>query len=151
MFVPRHDPRRTAGRASGSLLLLVVLLAGAGAWNYHRNLEIERQSEGHRPYESYATEDIQALREAFESELTGSEAQFEAAKRRRTRPRGDLGSVSGNVEQFAQTAQTSRAIRRAAAGVAERQNELSELDRELELRANFGQGLMRHVKRLTTI
>ncbi len=151
MLVSRPDSRRTAGRASGSLLFLIVLLVGAGGRNYHRNLEIERQSEGRRPYESYSTEDIQALRDAFEAELEGSEAKFEAAKRQRTRPRGDLGSVSGNVEQFAQTAQTSRAIRQAAAGVAERQTELGELDRELELRANFGQGLMRHVKRLTTI
>lgn len=151
MPASRHDPRRTAGRASGSLLFLLVLLAGAGGWNYHRNLEIERQSEGHRPYEGYATEDIEALRAAFEAELAGSQARFAAAKRQRTRPKGDLGSVSGNVAQFAQTAQTSRAIRRAAAGVAEQQVELEELDRELQLRANLGQGLMRHVKRLTTI
>ena len=151
MSSSRSDARRTAGRASGSLLLLLVLLMGAGGFNYHRNLEIERQSAGHRPYEGYATEDIQALRDAFESELVGSEAHFAAAKRQRTRPQGDVGSIAGNIDQFAQTAQTSRAIRAAAAGVAERQNELSELDRELELRANLGQGLMRHVKRLTTI
>ncbi|MEM9177087.1 MAG: hypothetical protein AAGC67_17855 [Myxococcota bacterium] len=151
MSSSRHDARRTAGRASGSLLFLLVLLMGAGGFNYHRNLEIERQSEGHRPYESYSTEDIQALRDAFESELVGSEAKFAAAKQRRSRPQGDVGSISGNIDQFAQTAQTSRAIRAAAAGVAERQNELSELDRELALRANLGQGLMRHVKRLTTI
>ena len=74
MPASRRDPRRTAGRANGSLLFLLFLLAGAGGWNYHRNLEIERQSEGHRPYESYSTEDIQALRAAFESELAGSQA-----------------------------------------------------------------------------
>lgn len=151
MPASRHDPRRTAGRASGSLLFLLVLLAGAGGWNYHRNLELERQSEGRRPYESYSTEGIQALRAAFESELGGSEARFEAAKRQRTRPKGDLGSVAANVAQFAKTAQASRAIRRAAAGVAEQQNEIAEIDRELERRANLGEGLMRHVKRLTTI
>ena len=151
MSSARHDVRRTAGRASGSLVFLLLLIAGAGGFNYHRNLEIERQSEGHRPYEGYSTEDIQALRAAFESELAGSEAKFAAAKRQRTRPQGDVGSISGNIDQFAQTAQTSRAIRAAAAGLAERQNELSELDRELALRSNLGQGLMRHVKRLTTI
>lgn len=151
MPASRRDPRRTAGRANGSLLFLLFLLAGAGGWNYHRNLEIERQSEGHRPYESYSTEDIQALRAAFESELAGSEARFEAVKRQRSRPKGDLGSVSANVAQFAQTAQTSRVIRRAAADVAEQQNEIGELDRELMRRANLREGLMRHVRRLTTI
>lgn len=151
MPTSRRDPRRTAGRANGSLLFLLFLLGGAGVWNYHRNLEIERQSEGHRPYESYSTEDIQALRAAFESELAGSEARFEAVKRQRSRPKGDLGSVSANVAQFAQTAQTSRVIRRAAADVAEQQNEIGELDRELMRRANLREGLMRHVRRLTTI
>lgn len=151
MPTSRRDPRRTAGRANGSLLFLLFLLGGAGGWNYHRNLEIERQFEGHRPYESYSTEDIQALRAAFESELAGSEARFEAVKRQRSRPKGDLGSVSANVAQFAQTAQTSRVIRRAAADVAEQQNEIGELDRELMRRANLREGLMRHVRRLTTI
>ena len=151
MPASRRDPRRTAGRANGSLLFLLFLLAGAGGWNYHRNLELERQSEGHRPYESYSTEDIQALRAAFESELAGSEARFEAVKRQRSRPKGDLGSVSANVAQFAQTAQTSRVIRRAAADVAEQQNEIGELDQELMRRANLREGLMRHVRRLTTI
>lgn len=147
----RHDARRSAGRVSGSMVLLLLLLVGGGGYNYHRNLEIERQSEGHRPYERYSIEDVQALRDAFESELAGSEAKFAAAKRQRTRPQGDMGSISGNIEQFAETTATSRAIRAAAAGVAERRDALSELDRELEIRANPAQGLMHHLRRLTTI
>ncbi|MBB84884.1 MAG: hypothetical protein CL931_13835 [Deltaproteobacteria bacterium] len=147
----RHEARRSAGRVSGSMVLLLLLLVGGGGYHYYRNLEIERQNEGHRPYESYSTEDVQALRDAFESELTASEAKFAAAKRQRARPQGDLGSISGNVEQFAETTATSRAIRAAAAGVAERRDALSELDRELALRASPVQGLMHHLRRLTTI
>jgi len=148
---PRLDIRRRAGRATGHVALLLVLLSGLGGWNYHRNLEIERQSDGVRPYESYSSEDVQALRDAYAGELQGSEARFAAAKRQRTRPQGDMGSISGNVEQFQQTTQSSRRIRAAAAGVAERQNEIDELERELALRSKLGQRLMRHVKRLTTI
>jgi hypothetical protein len=35
--------------------------------------------------------------------------------------------------------------------VADRQSQIGELDRELSLREQFGVGMMRHVKRLTTI
>ena len=85
MSRPSHDVRRTAGRASGSVVLLLMLLTGLGAWNYHRNLQVEKETEGVRPYESYATDDIQALRDAYEAELAGSQAQFAAAKRQRVR------------------------------------------------------------------
>lgn len=151
MLRERHHDRRVSGRATGSFLFLLMLLAGLGAWNYHRNLQLEQQTEGVRPYESYATADIEALRDAYAAELTGSQARFESAKRKRARPQGDIGSISGNIEQFQQTATTSRRIRQAASQVAERQREIDELERELELRSQLGQGLMRHVKRLTTI
>ena len=92
-----------------------------------------------------------SLREAFESELGGSRARFDAAKRKRVRPKRDLGSMTDNVAQFARTAQTSGEIRDAAAGVADQESQIAELDRELEIRERFGEGMMRHLKRLTTI
>ncbi|MBJ18081.1 MAG: hypothetical protein GY910_24665 [bacterium] len=143
--------RLQAGRATGSILLLLVLLSGAGVWNYHRNLQIEKLSGERRPYESYAVADVEALRAAYASELYGVRARFDAAKRKRIRPKRDVGSFSDNVAQFQRTAQTSAAIRDAAAGVADRQDQIAELERELDLRERFGVGLMRHVKRLTTI
>lgn len=143
--------RRTEGRATGSILLLICILIGAGGWNYHRNLQIEKETEGARPYERYAVKDLEALRQAYSSELAGVQAQFESAQRKRVRPKRDAGSMTDNVEQFQATTQTSQAIRRAAASLSERQSEIAELDRELEIRTRFGVGLMRHVKRLTTI
>ena len=143
--------RSRAGRATGSLLLLLLLVGGAGAWNYHRNLEIEKQTEGLRPYKSYAAEDLEALRSAYAAELEGVRAQLTHARSQRTRVAGDQGSISKNVEQFKRTTRTSAAIREAAGNVAERESQIAQLDEELELRARFGQGLMRHWKRLITI
>ncbi len=143
--------RRIAGRATGSILLLLALLAGAGAWNYHRNLQIERATEGNRPYESYAAADLAALREAYAGELAGMRSRFDQARLGRVRPRGDVGSISGNVAQFQQTARASSAIRDAAAGVADREAQIAELDRELSLRENFGEGFKRHLNRLIRI
>jgi len=142
---------RTAGRATGSLVLLLLILSGAGAWNYHRNWQIEKETEAQRPYASYASADLEALRSAYQSELGEVRAQFDSAKARRVRPRADMGSIRGNVEQFQRTAQTSHAIRNAAANVAEREGQISELDRELEIRARLGKGMFRHLKLLTTI
>lgn len=143
--------RRQAGKATGSILFLLVLLSAAGGWNYHRNWQIEQESAEKRPYEGYAEGDLQALKQAYQAELATMTARYESARRQRSRPQGDRGSISGNVDQFAQTTRASRNIRSAAAEVAERQDQIAELDRELELRARLGEGLMRHVKRLTTI
>ena len=143
--------RRRAGRAMGSLLVLLLLVAGLGAWNYHRNWEIEKQTEGIRPYKSYAVEDLEALKSAYSSELAGARSEFEETRRRRVRPTRDGGSMAAHVDQFEATARTSAAIRNAAGELAERQGQISELERELELRTRFGEGLVRHVKRLTTI
>lgn len=147
----RRHPRREAGRVTGSLLLLLVIASGLGAWNYHRNWTIEKQSAGHRPYESYATTDIEALRSAYQSEIGGAEAQFNDAKRQRVRPQRDVGSIAENVDQFQKTSQTSQRIRKAASNLADQQGQIAELDRELELRAQLGVGVMRHVKRLVAI
>jgi len=143
--------RFQSGRATGAILLLLALLSGLGAWNYHRNWQIEKESERSRPYQSYAIADLDALKEAYRSELGGVRAKFDAAKRNRIRPRRDIGSISDHVAQFQQTTRASSAIREAAGGVADREAQIAELDREIEVRTRFGVGLMRHVKRLTTI
>lgn len=143
--------RHCAGRATGSLVLLLLILAGAGGWNYHRNLQIEKQTEGARPYKSYEATDLTALLSAYSEELEGVRAQLAHAKQQRARVSRNQGSIAKNVEQFARTARNSANIRDAAGNVVERQRQIAELERELDLRARFGQGMIRHLNRLTTI
>lgn len=143
--------RNQAGRATGSLVLMLLVLGAAGGWNYHRNLQLEKATEGLRPYQSYSVDDLESLRDAYRSELSGVRADYDSAKRNRARPAGDVGSIAGNVEQFQQTTRASSAIRTAAASVVEREKQIAELDRELEMRSRFGEGIGRHLKRLTTI
>lgn len=142
--------RREEGKALGSFLLLLVLISGAGAWNYHRNLQAE-QAEGPRPYASYAVEDLVALRDAYGTEIQGDRAQFDSAKRNRARPQGDVGSIAGNVAQFQNATRASSAIRQAASQVAAGQSQVAALDRELQLRERFGEGMEQHIKRLTAL
>jgi hypothetical protein len=143
--------RYQAGRAMGSLLLLLLVLSIAGGWNYYRNVQLEKATESNRPYRNYAVADLESLRDAYASELKGVRANFDSAKRKRARPVGDVGSIAGNVEQFQNTTRASSAIREAAAGVVENEGQIEELERELEIRSQFGEGFARHLKRLTTI
>ena len=143
--------RLRAGGALGSAVALLLVVAAAGAWNYHRNLQIELQTEGPRPYKSYVQMDIEALRSAYAAELAGGRAPHVHAKQQRGRVSRDIGSIAENVEQFAQTTRTSTAIRDAAADVAERESQIAELDEELQMRVRFGKGMARHLKRLTTL
>jgi len=78
-------------------------------------------------------------------------AEFDSARRNRARPARDAGSIAANIDQFSRTARASDAIRDAAANVAEREGQIQQLTRELDLREQLGDGLMIHIKRLTTI
>jgi len=138
------------GSATNSVLMLLLILAGVGAWNYHRNWQADRQPEEARPYESYAEADLSALREAYATELESVRAEFAHSKRQREEVSRNQGSMTRNLEQFAQTTRNSSAIRKAAANVAERESQIAELDRELELRSRMGHGLAMHLRRLTS-
>ena len=141
--------RHRAGRATGSLVLLLLVLSAAGAANYYRNLQIEKQSDTDRPYERYAAADLESLRAAYASELERVRVDFDSARRNRARPARDVGSIAGNVEQFKRATRASSAIRDAAGDVSQRQRQIDAIDRELELRSQFGEGFGRHLKRLT--
>lgn len=143
--------RHQAGRATGSVVLLLLVFTAAGGWNYHRNWQLEKATEASRPYRNYAELDLESLRAAYASELTEVRRDFESAKRMRAQPVGDLGSIADNVAQFQRATRASSAIRDAAAGVVEREAQIKKLDRELEIRSQFGQGFARHLNRLTTI
>ena len=143
--------RFRSGNAITSVVLLLAIVAGAGAWNYHRNLQVEKASEGARPYESYATADLESLQSAYTMELESVRAQLAHTKSQRGQVERDRGSIAMNVEQFAKTAHTSSAIRDAAANVAERQSQIAELKVELELREHYGQGMARHMTLLLKV
>lgn len=143
--------RRRAGRATGSIVFLLLVISAAGGWNYHRNWQAEKATEAHRPYQRYAVSDLESLRDAYTSELAGVRANFDSAKRMRARAVQDLGSISGNVEQFEKTTRTSSSIRQATGLLAEREAQIEALEQELEIRSRFGSGFRRHFRLLITI
>lgn len=144
------DRRRIAGSTTGPLVLFLVLLLGAGAWNYHRNLQQERTSERGRPYAGYSVREVRLLRDAAGTELAAARARLEKARRGRAGSARDRGSLDVNARQFNRTTRVSDALRDAAADVAEHESLAAALDQELAARAAIGAGMDRHLKRLTT-
>ncbi|MBY0400676.1 hypothetical protein K2X89_10295 [Myxococcota bacterium] len=119
------DRRRKAGSTTSTMALVLVLLVGAGAWNYHRNVRQERAGESGRPYAGYSVREVQLLREAAGTELVSARARVAKARSR-------------------------NAILDAELDLSEHERLAATLDRELAARAELGAGMARHVKRLTT-
>jgi hypothetical protein len=55
--------------------LLLAIAAGAGTWNYRRNLAFEQQT---RPYLGYSTGELDALIAAYEQELARARRDYRA-------------------------------------------------------------------------
>ncbi len=144
------NERRIAGNSTASLALLLLALVGVGAWNYHRNYQLERASERGRVYSGYSTHEVELLRDAASSELETARVRFDRAQGRRAGSARDRGTVAGNVRQFDRTTRASSAIRDAASDLSERESLKTALDQELSLRVGSSTGMALHLKRLTT-
>ena len=72
--------RAQAGSGVAGLLLVLALLVGAGAFNYHRNLQAEDQED--RPYRGYSDEELETLLGAYEGRKDAQSARYESSSRR---------------------------------------------------------------------
>ena len=144
------NARRIAGNSTASLALLLLALVGVGAWNYHRNYQLERASERGRVYSGYSTHEVELLRDAAAAELKTARVRFDRAQGQRAGSARDRGTVAGNVRQFDRTTRASSAIRDAASDLSERESLKTALDQELSLRVGSSTGMALHLKRLTS-
>ena len=119
------------GRKLGMLVVLLAALAGAGYWNYQRNLAKEQKEKG--PYASYSTEQLEALAHAYESEIkaAGGRYQSEKAVRHETR---DHQYADQQMQEFEKASQRGRAIRDAGGDLSVREAALRDVKRELGTR-----------------
>jgi hypothetical protein len=127
------------------LVLLGILIAG-GAWNYHRNLELENAEL--RPYRSYSLEDLEALRAAFQAEADAHSARFRAAASRNVKVRGG-GMLDDQVDEFERVQHISAGKREIAGEYAKNQVQLDAVESEIATRAEEGEGWHRELRRLT--
>lgn len=130
------------------LLLLLVLgvLAGAGAWNYQRNLAREAAEKG--PYGSYSDEQLAALREAYEAEVDAYAARYQS--RKATSYQAGSGQLIGEqVREFERASAHGRAVRDAGGDLAEREATLAAI--QLEQGKRGGDPTQIFLKRLLSL
>jgi len=144
------NARKSEGRVVLMFLVVLLAVAAVGVWNYQRNLAAEATDEKPRPFESYATADLEALRSAYSQEISAYQKQFAAQNSKRRRPH-ETGLIDERVEEFARVQKTSSRLREIGADVAEREARLHEIDLELGARAARLSGTALHLKRLFTI
>ena len=141
--------RRESGAASTAVLLLVLLgLIGAGAWNYRRNLELEQASRATRPLAGYSTADLEALADAYRGEVAAHGERYARAKTQRTDSR-DRAYFDQQVQEFEKVQRASGRVREVGAELAEREASLRQVEEELAMRGPEQTEWQKHWQRLT--
>jgi len=130
------------------VVVLLVVIGGAGAWNYQRNLAAEEALP--RPWKGYAIEDIQALKEAYTEEIEQYSKQWDAARRQRVQAR-DRDLVGDAAREFERVQGQAQRVRELGRELAEREATLEEIEEEIRLRKQLGSGWKLHWRRLTAL
>jgi len=78
--------RAEIGNSVSSLLLLLALLVGGAAFNYHRNLEAEKGAD--RPYRGYSEQQLADMLGAYEGRKDRQSERYEATTSRRAEAQG---------------------------------------------------------------
>jgi predicted transcriptional regulator len=129
------------------LLLLLGGVAGAGAWNYQRNLKKELSIP--RPWRGYSEADVQAMADAYRAEIEQYERAWKQASGAKAEQRGgDL--ISDRVSDFDAVQRTSSHARAMRREMADREVVLEQLERELQFKAGERDLTALHIRRLTT-
>jgi len=142
--------RRRAGFGSAFVLLVIVVAAiGAGAWNYRRNLELERASRAARPLSGYSTEDLEALADAYRGEVAARSARYDGAKGQRAEAR-ERAYFDQQVQEFEKVQRQASRTRDAGGELAVREAALRDVEAELAARSGDATSEWQlHWKRLT--
>ena len=142
--------RRAGAALVPALLVLLGLVAGAGAWNYHRNWLRERAEEKPRPYRALSDADLARMEEAYRLELAKFNDRYGSQRSRRVVAR-DRGLIGDQIEEFERVQRAAQRSRQLSGTAAEFQVQLDHIAEEHQIRSQAGAGLMVHLKRLVRI
>jgi hypothetical protein len=131
-----------------TLLLLLAVLVGAGAWNYRRNAAVEEDD--YRPFRGYTDEAIAQLIDAYEGQHERSSKRFEAAASRNVKVQGKA-YFGEQVQEFERVQRISNNTRALRDDLAKSQTSLKLLREESSKRARERQKLRLFFERLLTV
>lgn len=138
---------RDAGNVVVPALLLLLGLAGALGWNYHRNYQLEQQQAKSRPFSALSTQDLALMAAGYRQELAGTSVGS-GAKRVATTQRYHFGD---QVKEFERVQRETRRVRDRQTGRAQIEADLAQLEAEQLLRANSTADAVVHLTRLFSI
>ena len=144
--------KRRRKKGGGSLPLTVILLVAGtlGAWNYHRNLGLETEQAGSRPFEGYSDSALVDLADAYGEQADTLERKYKASLETRRGVRDANGLIMEKISEFDRVQKIGSDIRVATSHVADSEARLREIRDEQAWRRNESQWSL-HLKRLTSI
>jgi len=132
------------------LALLLLALAGGGAFNYHRNLQAESEDKGPRPFEAYSDTELEALASAYEQEAKAMRAQYDQVRLRGAGVK-DTHLLADGIVEFERVQQSSARMRSAGSRVADREVTVDQIREEQKFRASDAEGMALHLRRLFSL
>ncbi len=139
--------RAQAGGGVAGLFLILLLMVGGLAFNYHRNVQAEAQED--RPYRGYATEDLESLLAAYEGRQGAQSARYEAAAGRRAKAEGKA-YFDEQVREFERVQRVHRRAAERRDQLAGTQVVVKQIKKELAKREGEGDALALFMKRAFT-
>jgi len=140
--------RTQMGSSIPQLLLLLVLLVGGAAFNYHRNLEAEAQED--RPYRGYSDQQLEDMLQAYEGRKEQQSARYESTAGRRADARGKA-YFDEQVQEFERVQKVHAARDRARDQLAGTQVVVKKIRAEQTKRASEADKLMLHLRRAFSV
>jgi hypothetical protein len=130
------------------LLVLLLVLAAVGGWNYHRNYQLEQSDRARSPFAGYDTASLNQLAEAYRMELGALEAEYRRMRGAQGGVRGTQGVAEG-IREFERVQSRTQRLRDVTTEVATREARVREIEQELARRESASSGLALHLERLT--
>lgn len=144
-----HDRTRRGGATWQTLLLLLVIAGAAGAFNYHRNYQIELQEQGARKFSGYSDADLDKLASAYRAEIEGLEGSYVKARDRRVEL-GDRPLLGERVREFERVQGAIKVKQGLTSALADAEARLREIEEEQAVRTH-NRGFERHLRRLLSV
>lgn len=140
--------RRQSGGSTAMALLILLLIAGAGAWNYQRN--VAEEAKIYRPFRTHSDEDLTALSNALSAQNEQVSAQYESVAAKRATAR-DRSHYDQRLQEFERVQKAGSAKRAVQAELAMSNTTLKLLADEERMRAAEANPVKHFFTRLLTI
>jgi hypothetical protein len=134
------------GRPMVALMLLAGMV-GLGAWNFHRNVAVEKQEP--RPFRTYSDSEVEALITAYEEDIASFTRKWEKVTGEKVNVQ-NFTHRDSRIREFERVQKIGRQTREMTGELAKRHVALGELHEEQAKRVQERRVVLIFLKRLFT-